>query len=251
MIFNDPRTRARGLLQVVARGNARKYYRVPRPGRWYGGIATADCCGCNFDCVFCWSNKPRDNPGSMGEFYSPEVVVKKLTACAYKHGYRLVRISGNEPTLAKQHLLDVLRLIDRTEYLFILETNGSLLDEAYVDDLSTFRNLHVRVSLKGTTPDEFSKLTGADPDTFEHILGSLALLNIYKMRFNLAVMLSFSKDKNITELKKRLRDTIPNVLDEFEEEYVFMYPHVSQRLKAAGIRPLTAYSPHNKPAELV
>jgi uncharacterized Fe-S cluster-containing radical SAM superfamily protein len=251
MIYSDPREQARGLFPIIARGNTRKYYRIPRPGKWYGGIATADCCGCNFDCVFCWSNKPRDNPDTMGTFYTPEQVVEKITACAKKHRYRLVRISGNEPTLAQQHLLEVLRLIDRTEYLFILETNGSLLDEAYVSDLSAFRNLHVRVSLKGTTPDECSMLTGADPDTFEHILDSLTLLSDYKIRFNLAVMLSFSNEKSIARLKRRLRESVPNVLDDFEEEYVFLYPHVSQRLKKAGIQPFTAYSPYGKPAELV
>lgn len=251
MTFSDPRRRARELLQVVAKGSARKYYRIPRPGRWYGGIATADCCGCNFDCIFCWSNKPRDNPSSIGAFYSPEAVVKQITACAHKHGYRLVRISGNEPTLAKQHLLEVLKLIDRTEYLFILETNGSLLDEAYVNDLSAFRNLHVRVSLKGTNPEEFAMLTGAEPDTFEDIIGSVTRLQDHGIRFNLAVMLSFSSDENIALLKKRLGDIVPNVLDEFEEEYVFLYPHVSRRLKDAGIKPLTVYSPHGKPGELV
>ena len=239
----DPCERAQKLSQVISRQSARKYYRIPRPGRWYGGIATADCCGCNFDCVFCWSNKPRDNPGSIGSFFSPEAVVKKITACAQKHGYRLVRISGNEPTLAKNHLLEVLTLIDRTEYTFILETNGSLLDESYVRDLSSFHNVHVRVSLKGTTPEEFTMLTGAAPDTFERIVGSLAILRDYKVRFNLAVMLSFSSAENISSLKKRLRDRAPNVLNDFEEEYVFLYPHVSQRLKRAGITPLTAYSP--------
>ncbi len=251
MMFHDPRRRARELVQVVARGRARKYYRIPRPGRWYGGIATADCCGCNFNCIFCWSNKPRDNPDTIGTFYTPEQVADKIAACAKKHQYRLVRISGNEPTLAKQHLLDVLRLIDGTEYLFILETNGSLLDEAYVDDLGAFRNLHVRVSLKGTNPEEFSMLTGAEPDTFEHIIGTLSLLRDRGVRFNLAVMLSFSSDTGIASLKKRLRETVPKVLDEFEEEYVFLYPHVSRRLKEAGVKPVTAYSPHGKPAELV
>jgi len=251
MIYTDPCERARELTQVVARGTARKYYRIPRPGRWYGGIATADCCGCNFDCVFCWSNKPRDNPDTMGTFYTPEQVVTKITACAKKHRYRLVRISGNEPTLVTQHLMDVLILIDKTEYTFILETNGSLLDESCVRELSSFHNLHVRVSLKGTTPEEFAMLTGAAPDTFEHIIGSLIMLRDYKVRFNLAAMLSFSSTENVTRFKARLKNRVPCVLDGFEEEYVFLYPHVSHRLKKAGITPLIAYSPHGKPAELV
>jgi uncharacterized Fe-S cluster-containing radical SAM superfamily protein len=251
MTYIDPCERAQKLSQVISRGSARKYYRIPRPGRWYGGIATADCCGCNFDCVFCWSNKPRDNPDTMGTFYTPEQVAAKITSCAKKHRYRLVRISGNEPTMAKKHLTEVLTLIGRTEYTFILETNGSLLDESYVRDLSSFHNVHVRVSLKGTTPEEFAMLTGAEPDAFERVVGSLTILRDYNVSFNLAVMLSFSSTPNITRFKDRLKHLIPDALDGFEEEYVFLYPHVSHRLKRAGITPLVAHSPHGKPADLV
>jgi uncharacterized Fe-S cluster-containing radical SAM superfamily protein len=35
-------------MEVICKGNKRKYYRF-RAGRFYGGIATADCMGCNMD----------------------------------------------------------------------------------------------------------------------------------------------------------------------------------------------------------
>jgi len=49
------------------------------------------------------------------------------------------------------------------QIFFILENNGILLglDRTYVKELSRFRNLHVRVCLKGYTPEEFSWLTDA------------------------------------------------------------------------------------------
>jgi uncharacterized Fe-S cluster-containing radical SAM superfamily protein len=247
----DPIEKAKELEQIVIHGDSRKYYRIPRPGRWYGGIATADCCGCNLQCVFCWSNKPRDNPETIGEFYTPEQVVRKITQCAQNHHYRLLRISGNEPTIAKSHLLQVLSMVDKTEYYFILETNGTLLDEAYVQDLSKFKNLHVRVSLKGTTPEEFSTLTAALPKTFETILGNLQYLLDYKVTFNLAVMLSFSPDKNIVLLKERLKQLSPVIIKDFEEEYIFLYPHVVHRLKKIGIQPLVAYTPGGIPRKFI
>ena len=39
--------------------------------------------------------------------------------------------------------------------------------------------------------------------------------------------------------------------DEVEEEYVFLYPHVAERLNKAGIKPRIAYSPGKIPKELV
>lgn len=243
--------KAREIEKIITNNDQRKYYRIVRPGRWYGGIATADCCGCNLKCIFCWSNKPRDNPDSIGKFYSPEQVVSKIIACAQSHNYRLIRISGNEPTLAKEHLLNVLSLTAKTKYLFILETNGTLLDKEFVSNLSNFKNLHIRVSLKGTNPQEFSMLTGAIPETFNIILENLSNLLACKLRFNLSVMLSFSPDKNIVLLKEQLKKISPTIIKDFEEEYVFLYPHVVQRLKRAQIKPLIAYTPGGIPKELI
>ncbi len=239
------------LNELIAKGRKRKYYRLVRPGRWYGGIATADCCGCNLKCIFCWSNKPRDNPERMGEFYEPEFVAENLIKCAEKNNYCYVRISGNEPTICKEHLLGVISIIDSSRFIFILETNGTLLDENYINELAQFKNLHIRVSLKGTTCEEFSMLTGAAPETFDTILDNLVILSKSRVNFNLAVMLSFSPDKNIMQLKQRLRKVSSKILEDFEEEYVFLYPHVIQRLKNAGIKPYVAYTPDGIPKTLV
>ena len=246
----DPLTKASDIRSIVEKGTLRKYYRVPRAGSWYGGIATADCCGCNLKCVFCWSNKPRDNPGKIGHFYTPEQIFSKTTACAARHGYRLLRLSGNEPTLCKQHLLELLSLVDKTDYLFILETNGTLLDVDYVTALAQFKNLHVRVSLKGTNAEEHALLTGAIGDSFENTIDGIALLKKHEIRFNVAAMLSFSSDKNTMFLKERLRTIAPSVEEDFEEEYIFIYPHVTKRLKRAGLTPFRAYSPQGIPQEL-
>jgi len=247
----DPLIQAKELARIVLRDDMRKYYRIPRAGRWYGGIATADCCGCNLKCVFCWSNKPRDNPDKIGKFYSAEQVFEKITGCARKNDYRLLRISGNEPTIGKKHLLKILSMVDKSEYFFILETNGTLLNEEFVSDLSQKSNLHIRVSLKGTNPEEFSMLTGALPETFDTIMHNMKLLVKSKIKFNLAVMLSFSPDKNIMLLKESLKKISPNILEDFEEEYVFLYPHVVQRLRKVGIKPLVAYTPSGVPEKFV
>jgi len=251
MICFDPVDRARQIEGMVSEGLKRKYYRVSRPGRWYGGIASADCCGCNLKCIFCWSDKPRENPDKYGKFCTPGQVSERIIQCAREHNYHLVRVSGNEPTIAKGHLLKVISLINRTKLLFILETNGTLLDEAFVQELAKFRNLHVRVSLKGTNPEEFSMLSGATPETFDRIMDNVGLLIEYQVDFNLAAMLSFSPEENIELLKQRIQDIAPGITRNFEEEYVILYPHVARKIKAAGIEPLIAYTPGGVPKKLI
>ncbi|MDI6883588.1 MAG: radical SAM protein [Hadesarchaea archaeon] len=247
----DPLRLAREIEGIVAAGTLRKYYRTARAGRWYGGIATADCCGCCLKCVFCWSGTPRDHPETIGKFYSPEHIFDKLTACAEKFGYKQLRVSGNEPTIGKKHLLKLLELIDRTHYRFILESNGILIDSEYAKKLSEFKCVHVRISLKGTNREEFSLLTEAVPEAFDLQLRALRNLLDAGVSCHPAVMLSFSPERNFKELKRRLGQMDPALAEQVEEEYVFLYPRVVERLKKAGIRPRRAYSPSKIPKELV
>jgi uncharacterized Fe-S cluster-containing radical SAM superfamily protein len=78
---------------------------------------------------------------------------------------RFRTFSGGEPTLGKEHLLRVLKLIEENDYfnLFILETNGILfgIDEQYVKEVSLFTKVHVRISLKAGDEQGFRWRTGA------------------------------------------------------------------------------------------
>ncbi|WP_333655694.1 radical SAM protein [Dissulfurispira sp.] len=88
----------------VCKDDSRKYYRF-RPSRFYGGISTADCVGCCLRCVFCWAWNVAARPVEHGEFYSPEDVVRRLTRIAEKKRLNQMRISGNEPTICREHLI--------------------------------------------------------------------------------------------------------------------------------------------------
>lgn len=232
--------------KVVTRGVLRKYYRVGRHSRrWYGGIAECHCCGCNLRCVFCWSGFPRDHPEATGSFYSPEQICEALTRSAKKYGSKQLRVTGNEPTISKEHLLQLLEFVDQTEFVFILETNGILIghDPDYARQLSKFGNVHVRVALKGTNRNEFTRLTDANPEGFNLQLKALANLLREEVSCHAAVMLSFSDMESLRELKFRLREIHPSLAENVEEEHVILYPPVVKRLEAAGIQPHTSFKP--------
>jgi uncharacterized Fe-S cluster-containing radical SAM superfamily protein len=225
---------------IVVKGKLRKYYRKARGGKWYGGIASAYCCGCNLRCVFCWSGFPRDNPDKIGVFYSPEQVFNQLRKVASKRGYDQLRITGNEPTIGKDHLFGILGLVDKSNFRFVLETNGILIghDRDYAEQLSMFKNLHMRVSLKATSPEEFSRLTGAIPKAFDLQLEALKNLLDAQVSFHPAIMMSFSSPMGIQKLKHKLKAIDRSLADSLEEEYAILYPPVVERLKKAGIKPI-------------
>jgi uncharacterized Fe-S cluster-containing radical SAM superfamily protein len=234
----------------VCRDDLRKYYRF-RPSRFYGGISTADCVGCCLRCVFCWAWKVVSRPEKSGEYYQPEEVAKKLLGIAEKKHLRQVRISGNEPTIGWEHLLKVLDLINE-KYLFILETNGILIGkyEGYAQDLSRFKNLHVRVSLKGTCEDDFSRLTGAVPDGFGLQLSALENLVRHGVHCHPACMTSFSLPEGMKALRSRLKN-IHAGFEDFEVEEIILYPHVEERLKKIGVTYYTARMPDNIPSKQI
>mgnify|MGYP006274567139 CR=1 FL=1 len=216
---------------LVSKGDEKKYYRF-RPTRFYGGISTADTVGCNLRCAFCWSAKSVWNAKNTGSFYSSNEVANKLQLIADNKGYSQIRISGGEPTIGKQHLLNLLKRIDPS-FLFILETNGILLgyDPMYVSDLARFSNLYVRVCLKGCNRKEFSVLTGAKSTGFDYQLDSLKKLKQAQVSFNIAVA-SPKKDKK--ELYQRLQQMgLGNIM--IEEEQIKLYPQVRKRLKKQGL----------------
>ena len=242
----DPIELTRIIEGMVVKDNLRKYYRIARPGRWYGGICAADCVGCNLRCIFCWSNYPRDNPNKVGRFYSPVEVYTSLKNCAFRHNYDKIRISGNEPTIGRRHLLKVLDLVESDgELYFILETNGILIgyDKSYARDLSKYTKLHVRVSIKGCNEDEFYKLTGAKSEAYKLQLNALKNLLDYNVSFHPAVMVSFCNKDSLRKLIERLTEIDPRLPSILEPEYVILYPHVVERLRKAGLKPNISYNP--------
>lgn len=152
---------------------------------------------------------------------------------ARKKGYSQWRVSGNEPTLGKDHLFHLLEKVEETSYTFILETSGVLLDDKYAEMLSQFKNVHVRVSLKGTCEEEFASLTGCPPEGFRLQLYALKALTDKGVSCHPAAMVSFSPPERIRELRERLSAISPRFY--LEEEQVMLYPLVKKRLRKAGL----------------
>lgn len=238
---------------VGPEGMERKYYRI-RPARWYGGIVTADCVGCGLLCRFCWvSDAVMNRPHDVGTFYTPRRVAESLVSLARKCRLDQLRLSGGEPTIGKEHLLKLLENLDGKGYRFILETNGIPIayDEGYAESLAKYNFIHVRVSLKGCNEEEFASLTGAKPEGFTLQLKALEKLAEAKVSCHPSVMASFSSQKSLQSLIKRIGQISPKLAEEIEIEELILYPHVVQRLRNYNLRYYTGYAPERVPPEQV
>ncbi len=220
---------------MVVRGEHRKYYRF-RPAQFYGGTATADCVGCNLSCCYCWSDRPRRIPQQSGAFYSPSAVKDRLVKIARDNHYRLVRLSGNEPTIGREHLISLSREIQETGLQFVLETNGIILgaEISFVEELQDFDNIHVRVSLKGCNRELFSRITGAEPGGFELQIQCLRNLVDYGIECHPAVVADLATRKQMRSLRELLAGVDPELEGRLEVERLIFFPHVVDGLKKAG-----------------
>ncbi len=222
------------LRSKVCKNGSRKYYRF-RGGRFYGGIAAADCVGCILDCVFCWSYKPRCNPETAGKFYTAKHVVEKLMSIAKKNNYNKVRITGNEPTLCKEHLIEVLEYVPE-DILFILETNGILLDNEYIKALTPFKDhLHVRVSLKGVTEDQFMYITAMDGQFLDYQIKALGYLTKAGISCNAAIMQELLNQDNFKILISKLASIDHDLAQQLEVESLIFYPFIEAELARRGL----------------
>jgi len=228
----DPIALAAATEKVVVRGNQRKYVQLGRRLRFYGGSISATEVGCNLRCKFCFSDKPVWKPGRVGKFYSPQAVFDGLDRAARKHNTKIISASASEGTLGKQHLLELLELVDQSDYTYVLETNGMILgaDQQYVSDLKRFKNLHVRVSMKGCCPEEFHKLTGAKRSAYELPFRALEALIEAGISCNACLSVSFSEEESIKVAKRRLYDLWPGLLKSLEVERIRLFPKVRKRL---------------------
>ena len=225
--------------KVVIRGNMRKYANLARYLRFYGGTTSATEVGCNLRCKFCFSDKPVRRPHTTGRFYTPKQVFNALKKNADRHGNKLISASASEGTLGRQHLFELLDLVDKSEFIYILETNGMTLgnDRDFAMQLSKFKNLHVRVSIKGTNKDEYVQLTGAMSRSYDLPYKALEHLISAGVSCNACIMISFSPPENIRKAEQRLADIRPGLLKSLEKEHITLFPKVRQRLENIDMMP--------------
>ena len=234
----DPIALATATEKIVVAGNKRKYVQLGRALRFYGGTSSATEVGCNLRCKFCFSDQPVWKPKSTGSFYTPQEVFDGLAKTAKQYGYRLISASASEGTLGRDHLFELLDLVEQSEYIYILETNGMTLghDKDFAEKLSRYQKLHVRVSIKGTNADEFHKLTGAQPSAYYLPFKGLVYLMDAGVSCNACVSISFSSRAGIQAVKRRLYSLRPGLLKSLELEKIKLFPKVAKRLAEANLK---------------
>jgi uncharacterized Fe-S cluster-containing radical SAM superfamily protein len=75
--------------------------------------------GCGLACKFCWVRSEAVLEGREGgEFLTPGQTARKILNLAAEKKIRQVRISGGEPTIGREHLLQLLNALQNKHIRF-------------------------------------------------------------------------------------------------------------------------------------
>jgi len=152
---------------------------------------------CNMFCKHCWVNAPYT------ALKYPEVLnvkeFKKLLKDAVDLGLLRLVITGGEPLLYKNKILDILYIAKEYGVPSVsIETNGFLLNKELVLKLSKFRDfLLVGVSLDFLDKKKFDEFRGTK-GAFEKVTRNIKILT--QCNINTGVLVAVYKD-NLNEIK--------------------------------------------------
>jgi len=149
-----------------------------------------------------------------------------------------------EPSIGRDHLIQLLEEIERRSEieLFILETNGILFGSSknYVKEISHYRKVHVRVSLKAGEPNAFTLRTGAIKEAFQLPFNAISNLLKYDVSFHVAAMtdprIMPSEERRM--LIERLAKIDLVVAANLEEEVCDPYETTIVRMHVYGVDPV-------------
>ena len=110
-------------------------------------------------------------------------------------------------------------------------------DKAFAEQLTSYKNLHVRVSIKGTSQEEYHELTDAIPESYEYPFKALKHLIDAGVSCNACVMVSFSNNEGIRNVERKLFELHPGLLKSLEKERITPFPKVAHRLAKNGLKP--------------
>jgi uncharacterized Fe-S cluster-containing radical SAM superfamily protein len=145
---------------------------------------------CNSHCLFC-SNNLNPFPISRGLFRDVEDIKLQLSlmSSGIRHPIRMSdctpgRIAEGEAFLHPE-FFKILSLVRRKFPVnrLCFTTNGTMLDESFVKELSRYKPIEITLSIHSTHPDLWARICGKPPTSAKKAIGALDLLRQYKIDF--------------------------------------------------------------------
>lgn len=152
-------------------------FRLNSDPRKFSKVFTVQLAGCDYDCNYCYVPKELNaaNP-KLGKYFSAGEIINHFLAAKEnsKEPMNVVRISGGNPTLAPEIIVDIYNEIKNRGLNVYLWIDSNLSTPKYLENLGSEikdilkqRNVGVAGCFKGVSENDFAVITGAAPEYYE------------------------------------------------------------------------------------
>jgi len=146
--------------------------------RDYSKVFTIQVAGCDYDCNFCYVPKQINvaNP-NLGKFFSAKEMIGHFLSAREKskEPMKVVRISGGNPTIIPEIIIDVYNEIKNQNLEVYLWVDSNLSTSKYLENLEgnlknilNQKDVGVVGCFKGTCKEDFALLTGAKQEYYKN-----------------------------------------------------------------------------------
>jgi len=148
---------------------------------------------CNLKCNYCYYD--ADNNKNKGGYLTNPI---KFFSNLYKHGIRIVELSGGEPLLHPE-IYSILEFTGNTFTHIALLTNGLLLSNNILKLVENYgKRFTLQVSIPSIKPERFYKITGAD--VWNKVFNNIMRLTEYHITFRIATVIV--DEESVSEIKE-------------------------------------------------
>lgn len=208
--------------------------------RTRGTEATAIVVGCPLRCFYCSADWSRDFPEKFGQMYTPDNIFHLLWITAVEGGANVVRLSGGDAAIGRQHTLALLKKIEESTLMRVILHTTAIpfgADPHYAKEISKFKKAEFRVEVPAGEPRAFSHRTGAREDDIELQFDGIANLVASGAKVQIAAMTDKRAVKwtEREETIKRITAIEPKLVSTLVEENINMTETSTARLTYAGL----------------
>lgn len=144
-------------------------FRLGGDPRDYSKVFTIQVAGCDLDCNYCYVPKPINVANqNLGIFFSAKEIIDHFLSARErsKEPMKVVRISGGNPTIVPEIIIDVYQEIENRDLNAYLWVDSNLstpkyMTESELENIINRRNVGVVGCFKGFCKEDFERLTGA------------------------------------------------------------------------------------------
>lgn len=152
-------------------------YNLGGDPRDYNKVFTIQLAGCDYDCNYCYVPKELNvaNP-KLGGYFSAKEILDHFLAAKEKSivPMNTVRISGGNPTIAPEIIIDIYREIEKRKLNIYIWVDSNLSTFQYMKslgpemiDILKQKNVGIVGCFKGIIEEDFSLITGVVPENYK------------------------------------------------------------------------------------